>query len=82
METVLTMNVLEGNPTVRVYDFDGVNITRTKKPNGLIHIPIPPKSINKTISPINMAYGFGLNSIFSSVHVSVNDNQTNTFYTI
>lgn len=81
-ETVLTLNVLEGNPTVNVFDYDGVNVTKNKKGNGLIHIPIPPKAINKDTFSQNFRYGFGLNNIFSTIHVSVKDEHINTFYTI
>lgn len=72
---------MEGNPTVRVYDFDGVNITRTKKSNGLIHIPIPPKTSNTSLLN-SVAFGFGLNSVFSTLHVNLIDDKMNSFYTI
>ena len=65
-----------------MFDYDGFNATKTKKDNGLIHIPIPPKAINNISIMSNLAHGFGLNSIFSSIHVSVIDEKMNTFYTI
>ena len=68
-ETVLTVNVLEGNPTVRVFDYDGINYTKTKKEGGLIHIPVPPKKVDNSTIFRSITYSYGLNSYFSTLHV-------------
>jgi|JI6StandDraft_1071083.scaffolds.fasta_scaffold04892_7 hypothetical protein len=87
-ETVITINVLEGNPTVKAWtNYQQKPFVKTKKDSSIIHIAIPPhKDRNETSPPANMFMNrfdsFGLNSILETIHLEISDNDTNAYYTV
>jgi hypothetical protein len=78
-ETVITVTVMEGNPTVRAWtNFKLTPIVKTKKESNIIHIAIPPhKERNTSASStaqvinwyINRFDSLGLNSLLETIHL-------------
>lgn len=72
-ETVITVNVLEGDPTVKVWRTGTSQISKKKK-GGLVHISLPPHTQKPQNGFLGNLYdSWSLNSQIESIHLLIDD---------
>lgn len=85
-ETIITVTVFEGNPTVVVKnDLEGIKITGKKKGN-LVQIHVPSSAFKKALDnpsqPSVVISNTALSIVFSELIIEVTDNDFNCAYSI
>lgn len=89
VETIITVTVFEGNPTVVVKnDYEGIKITGKKKGN-LIQVHVPSSAFKKALTnstapttPSAIFSNTALSIVFSELIIEVTDNDYNCPYSI
>lgn len=87
IETIITVTVFEGNPTVVVKnDYEGIKVTGKKKGN-LIQIHVPSSAFKKALTnsgepPASIISNTALSIVFSELIIEITDTEYNCPYSI